>query len=180
MSNVKANKHWGNLQIGFYQNSNVYPLMPILQQEFPNWNSKRIESYMKLVMHENKNISGVITAKNESGYYVGCLIYTYQQVNSGKVNNSTDDNNKDRVLNVFVIENLNSCIPILQKKIFLSLVDEAIDIAETNDCHYLELPSLTTEGYELVKNKYENLIEEPKTFRTYLKLPKSLTAHMEI
>ena len=80
MPSVKVNDHWGDLRIGFYENQDIYPLMPILQQEFPNWNSKRINSYMQLVMSEDKNISGVITAKNGSGYYVGCLIYTYQQV----------------------------------------------------------------------------------------------------
>ena len=60
MSRVKMNNHWGDLSIGFYQNKNIDPLMPILQQEFPNWNSKRIKSYMELVGHENSEISGEI------------------------------------------------------------------------------------------------------------------------
>ena len=177
MPSAKVNNHWGDLQIGFYENSDVYPLMPILQQEFPNWNSKRINSYMQLVMSEDKNISGVITAKNESGYYVGCLIYTYQQVSSEIINNTSDEN---KTFNVFVVENLNSCVPILQKKIFLSLIDEAIYIAKTNYCEYIELPNLANEGYELIKTKYNNQIQEPKTFRTYLKIPESLIPYESI
>ena len=177
MPSVKVNDHWGDLRIGFYEDPDIYPLMPILQQEFPNWNSKRINSYMQLVMSEDKNISGVITAKNESGYYVGCLIYTYQQVDCGSINNSS---NETKAVNVFVVENLNSCIPILQKKIFLSLVDEAINIAETNDCEYLELPNLANEGYELIKTKYNSQIQKPKTFRTYLKLSKSLNPYESV
>ena len=177
--NNKVSSHWGNLEIGFYQNKNIDPLMPILQQEFPNWNSKRIKSYMELVNQKSANTSGVVPAKNESGYYVGCLIYTFQDIDAARFDYPSNINSNTS-FSIFVVENINSCIPILQKKIFLALIDEAISIAEHNDCHYVELPTLASESYELVKKKYQNQIQDPKTFRTYLKLSKTLTAHMEI
>jgi len=163
------NSHWGNLVIGSYQNKNIDPLMPILQQEFPNWNSKRIKSYMELVSHENSEISGVLAAKNEFGYYVGCLIYTFQKIDSERFDLSKNYDQSE-TCNVFVIENINSCIPILQKQIFLALVDEGVKIAAANNCDYLELPTLDTQNYLLVKEKYENQIEDPKTFRTYIRI----------
>jgi len=176
---IKLSEHWGNLEIKPYGSSNYEPLMPILQQEFPNWNSKKIKSYMNLANGKDENISGVLAAKNASGYYVGCLIYTFQQIDSKSFDypNNIDSNEN---LNIFVIENINACIPILQKKIFLALVDEAINIAENYDCDYLELPTLGTDDYELVRKKYEKQTQDPKNFRTYLKLSKALTAHMEL
>ena len=86
MSSIKINNNWGGLAIGSYQDKNIDPLMPILQQEFPNWNSKRIKSYMDLVNHESSKVSGVLAAKNEFGYYVGCLIYTFQKIDSYQIN----------------------------------------------------------------------------------------------
>ena len=169
MPSVKVNDHWGDLRIGFYENPDIYPLMPILQQEFPNWNSRRIKSYMELVNHENSKVSGVLAAKNESGYYVGCLIYTFQQIDRDKVN-CPKDVSEDEICNVFVIENINSCIPILQKQIFLALIDESISIAMTNNCNYIELPTISTQSYELVKKKYNNQIQDNKSFRTYIRI----------
>ena len=176
---VKVKEHWGNLEIKPYSSSNYEPLMPILQQEFPNWNSKKIKSYMNLANGKDKNIAGVLAAKNASGYYVGCLIYTFQQMEP-KLFNYPNHIGLDKKFKIFVIENINACIPMLQKNIFLALVDEAINIAENYDCDYLELPTLATEHYELVKKKYEDQIQDPKNFRTYLKLSKALTAHMEL
>lgn len=175
---VKVNEQWGNLEIKPYKSSNYEPLMPILQQEFPDWNSKKIKSYMNLANSKTENVAGVLAAKNASGYYVGCLIYTFQQMNS-KSFNYPNHIGSDKNLNIFVIENINSCIPMLQKNIFLALIDETINIAENYDCDYLELPTLATEHYELVKKKYKEQIQDPKDFRTYLKLSKTLTAHME-
>lgn len=163
------NSHWGNLIIGSYKNKNIDPLMPILQQEFPNWNSKRIKSYIDLVNNEISEVSGVLAAKNESGYYVGCLIFTYQQIDHDRLNGSLN-NNSNEISNVFVVENINSCIPILQKQIFLALVDEAANIAKIKNCNYIELPTLSTHSYELVKKKYANKIQNSKTFRTYIKV----------
>ena len=78
--------------------------------------------------------------------------------------------NQNETCKVFIVENINSCIPILQKQIFLALVDEVIKIAEDNNCDYIELPTLNTQSYLLVKEKYNNQIENPKTFRTYIKI----------
>ena len=176
---VKVHEHWGDLEIKPYQSANYEPLMPILQQEFPNWNSKKIKSYMNLANIKDKSVAGVLAAKNSSGYYVGCLIYTFQQMDS-KSFNYPNHIDSDKSLKVFVIENINACIPMLQKNIFLALVDEAINIAENYDCDYLELPTLGTEHYELVKKKHKKRIQDPKDFRTYLKLSKILTAHIEL
>ncbi len=176
---VIVNDHWGNLEIKPYKSSNYEPLMPILQQEFPNWNSKKIKSYISLTNGKDEDIAGVLAAKNASGYYVGCLIYTFQTMDS-KSFNYLNHVASDKSFKVFVIENINSCIPIVQKNIFLALVDEAINLAENYDCDYLELPTLATAHYELVKKKYKEQIQDPKDFRTYLKLSKALTAHMEL
>jgi hypothetical protein len=43
----------------------------------------------------------------------------------------------------------------------------------------VELPKLENESYDLIRNKYQKQITESKGFRTYLKLSKSLTGHME-
>ena len=43
---------------------------------------------MDLVNNENSEVSGVLAAKNESGYYVGCLIFTYQQIDHDRLNGS--------------------------------------------------------------------------------------------
>jgi len=169
MSSIKINNNWGGLAIGSYQDKNIDPLMPILQQEFPNWNSKRIKSYMELVNHEISKVSGVLAAKNESGYYVGCLIYTFQQIDKERID-CPKDINEDEICNIFVVENINSCIPILQKQIFLALIDESISIAMTNNCNYIELPTISTQSYELVKKKYNNQIQDNKSFRTYIRI----------
>ena len=134
---------------------------------------------MDLANDKDKSVAGVLAAKNASGYYVGCLIYTFQKMDS-KSFNYPNHIGSDKNFKIFVIENINACIPMLQKNIFLALVDEAINIAENYDCDYLELPTLATEHYELVKKKYKEQIQDPKDFRTYLKLSKTLTAHMEL
>ena len=165
---VKVNEHWGNLEIKPYSSSNYEPLMPILQQEFPNWNSKKIKSYMNLANGKDKSVAGEKEKKNASGYYVGCLIYTFQKIDAQKFDLEHYD--QKEIFNIFVVENINSCIPILQKQIFLALVDEVVKIASANNCDYVELPTLTTQSYLLVKEKYNNQIENPKTFRTYIKI----------
>jgi len=169
MSSASTIQHFGNLIIEPYTSSDISPLLPILHQEFPTWDKKRIKSYMNIVIKEDLKSSGVLSAMNEAGYYVGILIYTFQQVASERFDCSNNINLNEN-LNIFVIENINSCIPILQKKIFITLVDAAINVAKTNNCDYLELPTLATESYELVKEKYKNSIMDAKSFRTYLKI----------
>ena len=87
---------------------------------------------------------------------------------------------KKKPLNVLVIENLIASSPILQKQVFMALVDAVVDIAESNSCDFLELPKFDNESYDLIKDKYQGQISECEGFRTYLKLSKALTAHMEL
>jgi len=177
-------KHWGGLDIGSYESSNIYPLLPLLKQEFPDWSSKQIKSYVELLTYKKKDVvTDILVARNEAYYYVGILIYTIQQVNSERVNKSKVIDIKDKEkksLNVLVIENLIASSPILQKQVFMALVDAVIDIAENNSCDFVELPRFDNESYDLIKDKYQSQIMESEGFRTYLKLSKSLTATMEL
>ena len=182
---ISANlfKHWGGLDIGSYESNNIYPLLPLLKQEFPDWSSKQIKSYVELVASKKQDVTGLLVARNESHYYVGILIYTIQQTDSEHVNKSKVINIKDKEkkpLNVLVIENLIASSPILQKQVFMALVDAVIDIAENNSYDFVELPKLDNESYDLIKDKYQSQIMESEGLRTYLKLSKSLTAHMEL
>ena len=122
--------------------------------------AEKIKSYMNLANGKDKNVAGVLAAKNASGYYVGCLIYTFQKMDS-KSFNYPNHISSDKNFKIFVVENINACIPILQKNIFLALVDEAINLAENYDCDYLELPTLATEHYELVKKKIQRTNSRP-------------------
>ena len=74
MISVKVNKHWGGLQIEPYLSNNIYPLLPLLKQEFPNWSSKRIKSYVELVASKKQNVTGLLVARNEAHYYVGLIV----------------------------------------------------------------------------------------------------------
>jgi len=183
MISVKVNKHWGGLQIEPYTSNNIYPLLPLLKQEFLNWSSKQIKSYVTLVASKNEDVAGLLVARNDAHYYVGLIVYTIQQINSKRVDKSKDNNGKnekEKPLNLLVVENLIASSPILQKQVFMALVDAVVDIAESNSCDFLELPKFDNESYDLIKNKYQDQISKSEGFRTYLKLPKSLTAHMEL
>jgi len=177
-------KHWGGLDIGSYESSNIYPLLPLLKQEFPDWSSKQIKSYVELLTYKKKDVvTDILVARNEAYYYVGILIYTIQQVNSERVNKSKVIDIKDKEkksLNVLVIENLIASSPILQKQVFMALVDAVIDIAENNSYDFVELPKLDNESYDLIKDKYQSQIMGFEGLRTYLKLSKSLTASMDL
>ena len=100
---------------------------------------------------------------------MGLLIYTFQQIKDYKIVNSTNGK-KDRIANIFVVENLIASSLILQDKVFLSLVDEGIKIGKDNSCDYIELPKFDAESYDLIKEKYRNHIVNSGNFRTYLKL----------
>ena len=68
-------KHWGGLDIGSYESSNIYPLLPLLKQEFPDWSSKQIKSYVELLTYKKKDVvTDILVARNEAYYYVGILI----------------------------------------------------------------------------------------------------------
>ena len=137
----------GGLQIVPYGENNIQPLLGLLNQEFPNWPSNRIKSYMDLVTSKKNDVAGILVAKNESEYYVGLLIYTFQQIKDYKIGNSTNGK-KDRIANIFVVENLIASSLILQNKVFLSLVDEGIKIGKDNSCYYIELPKFDDESYD--------------------------------
>ncbi len=178
-------KSWGGLQIGTYKSKDIFPLLPLLKQEFPDWSSKQINSYISLVTSKNEAVTGLLVARNDADYYVGLIIYTIQQMSNKRVNRFKENNRKnktkkDEYLNVLVVENLIASSPVLQKKIYIALVNSVVDIAKTNSCDFVELPKLENESYDLIKNKYQKQITESKGFRTYLKLSKSLTEHMEL
>ena len=183
MISVKVNKYWGGLQIVPYESNNIYPLLPLLKQEFPNWSSKQIKSYVTLVASKNKDVAGLLVAKNEAHYYVGLIVYTIQQMDSirvGKPKNNNGNDKKVKTFDVLVIENLIASSPILQKQVFMALVDAVVDIAESNSCDFLELPKFDNESYDLIKDKYQGQISESEGFRTYLKLSKSITTTLEL
>ena len=183
MISVKVNKHWGGLQIVPYTDKNIYPLLPLLKQEFPLWSSKQIKHYVELVASKKQDVTGLLVARNEAHYYVGLIVYTIQQMDSKRVDKPKSNNGKDKeekTLDVLVIENLIASSPFLQKQVFMALVDAVVDIAESNSCDFLELPMFDNESYDLIKNKYQDQILESQGFRTYLKLSKTLTAHMEL
>jgi hypothetical protein len=180
----QIDKGWGDLQIGTYESKDIYPLLPLLKQEFPDWSSKQINSYIGLVTSKKEAVTGLLVARNEANYYVGLIIYTIQQMSNKYVNRLKDNNRKNKTkkeeyLNVLVVENLIASSPVLQKKIYIALVNSVVDIAKTNSCDFVELPKLENESYDLIRNKYQKQITESKGFRTYLKLSKSLTGHME-
>jgi len=181
---TRMDKNWGGLQIGPYEGGDIYPLLPLLKQEFPNWSSKQINSYIGLVTSNKEAVTGLLVAKNKADYYVGLIIYTIQQMSNKRINRLKDNNQKNKTkkeeyLNVLVVENLIASSPVLQKKIYIALVNSVVGIAKTNSCDFVELPKLENESYDLIRNKYQEQITESKGFRTYLKLSKSLMGHME-
>ena len=183
MISANITKHWGGLDIGSYESSNIYPLLPLLKQEFPDWSSKQIKSYVELLISKKDVVTDLLVARNEAHYYVGLIVFTVQQMSSKHVNKSKVINIKDKKkkpLNVLVIENLIASSPILQKQVFMALIDAVIDIAENNSYDFVELPKLDNESYDLIKDKYQSQIMGFEGLRTYLKLSKSLTAHMEL
>ncbi len=106
------------LDIRNYTNDNIYPLLPLLSQEFPNWTIDKIKNYVKLVISKNLDVSGILIAQNEALYNVGLLIYTLQTVSSELLGNSK----KEKLSNGIVVENLNASSPILQKQVFFLLI----------------------------------------------------------
>ena len=180
----RIDKSWAGLRIGPYEGGDIYPLLPLLKQEFPDWSSKQINSYIDLVTSKKEAVTGLLVARNEADYYVGLIIYTVQQMSKKRINRFKDNNRKDKTkkeeyLNVLVVENLIASSPVLQKKIYIALVNSVVGIAKTNSCDFVELPKLENESYDLIRNKYQEQITESKGFRTYLKLSKSLMGHME-
>ena len=42
------------LLISDFRSDNIYPLLPLLSQEFPKWSMDRIKNYVKLVVSKEK------------------------------------------------------------------------------------------------------------------------------
>ena len=162
---TKDEKSYTGLIISSYDSVDINPLLPLLSEEFPDWSIDKIKTYIGLVIKNKKDVAGILVAKNEAYYNVGLLIYTIQQVRT-KTNKET--NNKD-FENCVVIENLVASSPILQKQVFLLLVEEAFNIAKINSCKFVELPRLDN-GFQLIKDKYKMKIQNVNGFRTFLKI----------
>jgi hypothetical protein len=168
-SEVEQNANTG-LLISNFRSDNIYPLLPLLSQEFPNWSMDRIRNYIKLVVSKESGVSdtsGILVAQNDALYYVGLLIYTYQTITS----NLLTKNSKDEFVNGIVVENLNASSPILQKNVFFILLESLIKIAKKNNCDFVELPKID-ETYELIEKKYKKQIINPNNFRFFINLKK--------
>ena len=96
------------LKISHYNSSDgVYPILPLLSEEFPNWTIDKIKNYVKLVVTKKNEIAGMLVAKNEALYNVGLLIYTFQSVGTKYLNNHEEhSNSKEEFTNGIVVENI--------------------------------------------------------------------------
>jgi len=165
---VESNLDTG-LVISNFNSKNIYPLLPLLSQEFNNWSLIRIKNYIDRVISKKKeasnNQSGILVAQNDGLYYVGILIYTYQTITSNLLRN----NKEEEFANGIVVENLNASSPILQKNVFFILLERLIMIAKKNNCDFIELPKID-ETYELIEKKYKKHIVQPNNFRFFINL----------
>ena len=180
--NAKMSYTWGGLQVARYKDKDIAPLFPLLEQEFSNWPPKKISSYMDLVTTKASDTGGVLVAQNEALYYVGLVVYTLQQIKSEHFNCFEDSRNGTEVANevydILVIENIIASSPILQKQVFMALVDATVNIAKHLSCDYVELPKTDHESFQFVQKKYGPQIKDSKGFRSYITLrssPKNLS-----
>ena len=162
---VNGKKSHTGLIISNYDSDDINPLLPLLSEEFPDWSIDKIKGYIGLVIKNKRDVAGILVAKNEAYYNVGLLIYTIQQVQT-KTNKETENKSLE---NCVVIENLVASSPILQKQVFLLMVEEVFKIAKNSSCKFIELPRLDN-GYMLVKDKYKTKIQNVNGFRTFLKV----------
>jgi len=162
--NVEPNNSVG-VSISFYNSDNIYPLLPLLSEEFPNWTVDKIKNYVKLVISKENNSAGMLVAKNKSLYSVGLLIYTFQSISSKYLYN----NIKEEFTNGLIVENIIASSPILKQKIFLTIIEYAINVAKKNSCKFIELPRFD-ENYQLISNKYQYKIIKFNSFRTAIDL----------
>ena len=153
------------LVISNYDSGNIFPLLPLLSQEFPNWTIDKIKNYIRLVVSKKEDVAGILVAQNEALYYVGMLIYTYQTISSELIENTING----KFSNGIVVENLNASSPILQKQVFHLLIENIVNLAKQKNCAFVELPRFD-ESYELIKQKYQSQISNPNNFRVFIKL----------
>jgi len=152
------------LLVTHYKNDNIYPLLPLLSQEFPNWTIDKIKNYVKLVISKNHDVADILVAQNEASYYVGLVVYTYQSISSKLLGNTI----KDQFVKGIVVENLIASSPILQKQVFFIIIESVIKIAKKNNCEFVELPKFD-ETYELIKQKYQKQISNINNFRPIIR-----------
>ena len=160
--------HDTGLLISNFNSKNIYPLLPLLSQEFNNWSLVRIKNYINRVISNKKdasNQSGILVAQNDGLYYVGILIYSYQSITSSLLKN----NNEEEFVSGIVVENLAASSPILQKNVFFILIERLVKIAKKNNCDFIELPKID-ETYELIEKKYKKQIVQPNNFRFFINL----------
>ena len=153
-------------------NFDLSGILPLIAEEFPSWGVLKLKDYLNKVFKNESN--GLLVAQNETAYNVGLLIYSIQDVCAEKFGNLEDEFSK-----CLVIENLIASSPILEKSVFLSLVEKAIDIAENNSCKSIELPKFDA-SFDLIKKKYKNKILNLNGWRTFLEIDKVLTANKEL
>ncbi len=158
------NDHTG-LLIKHYDDDNIYPLLPLLSQEFPNWTLDKIKNYIKIVISKKHGVAGMLVAQNEAMYYVGLLIYTFQSISSELIGITK----KNQFENGVVVENLIASSPIMQKQVFFLLIESIIKTAKNKNCKFVELPKID-ETYELIKEKYKNQITHQNNFRIFINL----------
>jgi hypothetical protein len=157
--------NYTGLLVTHYKSDNIYPLLPLLSQEFPNWTIDKIKNYVKLVISKNNDVAGMLVAQNEAAYYVGLLVYTYQSITSELLGNTI----KDQFTKGIVVENLIASSPILQKQVFFILIENVIKMAKKNNCQFIELPKFD-ETYDLIKEKYKKQISHQNSLRVFIKL----------
>ena len=177
---AKMSYTWGGLQVVQYKDKDITPLLPLLEQEFSNWAPRKISSYMDLVITKASDTGGVLVAQNEALYYVGLVVYTLQQIKSEHFDCFTDSNSKKKgevlneVYDILVIENIIASSPVLQKQVFMALVEATVKIAKHLSCDYVELPKVDHESFLFVRKKYGPQIEDAKGFRSYITLSSSV------
>ena len=157
--------NYTGLLVTHYKSDNIYPLLPLLSQEFPNWTIDKIKNYVKLVISKNNDVAGMLVAQNEAAYYVGLLVYTCQSSTSELLGNTK----KDQFIKGIVVENLIASSPILQKQVFFILIENVIKMAKKNNCQFIELPKFD-ETYDLIKEKYKKQISHQNSLRVFIKL----------
>ncbi len=172
--NAKMSFTWGGLQIARYKYKDIAPLFPLLEQEFPNWTPTKISSYMDLVTTKASDTGGVLVAQNEALYYVGLVVYTLQQIKSENFNCFAQSEKRNKIYDILVIENIIASTPILQKQVFMALVEASVKIGKHLSCDYVELPKVDHEGFHFVRKKYGPRIDGAKGFRSYIALSSPL------
>ena len=168
MQFLEETKFNTGLIISNYNSNDIDPLLPLLGTEFPDWSVNKIKSYIKLVIKNKKDVAGILVAKNEASYNVGLLIYTFQQIPTEKLSKGKNT----EFTNCLVVENIVSSSPILQKMVFLLMVEFSMHVAKKNSCDFIELPKLDT-SFELIKEKYSSSLSGMNGWRTFLKIPKT-------